>query len=98
MPISQAAVGWLMLLGAVVIGAAGVMFRAFVGRRADRHVVGRLIRRLRTTRLGRAFFGPVHGDALEPESLDEMILMPTIVVASGLCLTALFLLGYEFLG
>jgi hypothetical protein len=34
---------------------------------------------------------------LNDDELDAMILMPTIVVASGLCLTAIFLLGYEAL-
>jgi hypothetical protein len=40
-------------------------------------------------------FGPVHGDLLDSDQLDEMILMPSIVVACGLVLTALFPLGYE---
>jgi hypothetical protein len=30
--------------------------------------------------------------------LDDKILMPTFVVCCGLCLTAIFLLGYEALG
>ena len=39
----------------------------------------------------------MHGDALEPEELDQMILMPTIIVSCGICLSALFLLGYVLL-
>ena len=42
-------------------------------------------------------FGRVRGDVLDDDELDSMILMPTIVVACGLCLTAIFLLGYEVL-
>jgi hypothetical protein len=30
--------------------------------------------------------------------LDDKILMPTFVLCCGLCLTAIFLLGYEALG
>ncbi|MEV3903210.1 hypothetical protein AB0K11_12875 [Mycobacterium sp. NPDC050551] len=94
---SQAAVGWLMLAAAMFLLVGGLLLRSFVGRRADRSALGRMLRRLRTTRFGRLFFGPVHGDALEPEELDQMILMPVIVVACGICLTALFLLGYVLL-
>ena len=36
-------------------------------------------------------------DTSDDDELDEMILMPTIVVCCGLCLTAIFLLGYEAL-
>jgi hypothetical protein len=43
----------------------------------------------------RLLFGPVHGDLLDSDELDEMILMPSIVVACGLVLTALLPLGYE---
>ncbi|BCI51299.1 hypothetical protein NIIDNTM18_05770 [Mycolicibacterium litorale] len=94
---SEAVVGGLILAAAVVVAAAGIMLRAFIGRRADRHVLGRLTRRIRETSLGRLLFGPVQRDALDPDELDQMILMPTIVVASGLCLTAVFLLGYRIL-
>ncbi|KUI23683.1 hypothetical protein [Mycobacterium sp. GA-2829] len=94
---SQATVGWLILLTAGVIAAAGVSLRGFVGRRADRHPLGRLTRRFRETKLARRVFGPVHRDALDPDELDQVILMPTLVVACGLCLTAVFLLGYRVL-
>ena len=94
---SQATVGWLILAAAVVIATVGVMLRAFIGRRADRHVLGRMTRRVRETALARLLLGPVQRDALDPDELDQMILMPTIVVACGLCLTAVFLLGYRIL-
>lgn len=95
--VSQTGVGWLILLAAVLTAVFGVWLRAFVGRRADRHVIGRLTRRLRETAMARAFLGPVHRDALDPDELDQTILMPTIVLACGLCLTGVFLLGYRFL-
>jgi hypothetical protein len=40
-------------------------------------------------------FGRFEDDVLDDDELDSMILMPTIVVACGLCLTAIFLLGYQ---
>ena len=40
-------------------------------------------------------FGQVGNDALDDEELDQMILMPAILMSCGLCLTAIFLLGYE---
>jgi hypothetical protein len=90
-------VGWLILLAAAIVAAAGILLRGFVGRRADRHPLGRLTRRLRQTGVARVLLGPVQGDALDPDELDHLILMPTIVVACGLCLTAVFLLGYRLL-
>jgi hypothetical protein len=42
-------------------------------------------------------FGRFEGDVLDDDELDSMILMPTIVIGCGLCLTAVFLLGYESL-
>lgn len=89
--------GWLILLGAAIVAAAGILLRGFVGRRADRHPLGRLTRRLRETAAARVLLGPVQRDALDPDELDHMILMPTIIVACGLCLTAVFLLGYRLL-
>lgn len=94
---SQATVAWLLLLAAALVAGLGVMSRAFIGRRADRHVLGRLTRRVRETAAARMLFGPVQRDALDPDELDHMILMPTIIVACGLCLTAVFLLGYRVL-
>jgi hypothetical protein len=97
MNMSQATVAWLILAAAIAIAVLGVALRAFIGRRADRHVLGRLTRRMRETALARMVFGPVQHDALDPDELDQTILMPTIVVACGLCLTAVFLFGYRIL-
>ncbi|OBK70676.1 hypothetical protein [Mycobacterium sp. 1274761.0] len=36
-------------------------------------------------------------DTVDEADLDDKILMPTFVLCSGLCLTAIFLLGYEAL-
>ncbi len=42
-------------------------------------------------------FGRFEADVLDDDELDTMILMPAIVIACGLALTALFLLGYDTL-
>ncbi|OBA89565.1 hypothetical protein A5662_23955 [Mycobacteriaceae bacterium 1482268.1] len=44
----------------------------------------------------RALLGRRRGTA-DDADLDDKILMPTFVVCCGLCLTAIFLLGYEAL-
>jgi hypothetical protein len=44
----------------------------------------------------RSFIGRRH-DPKDDADLDDKILMPTFVVGCGLCLTAIFLLGYEAL-
>jgi hypothetical protein len=54
-------------------------------------------RTFRKTGVARVLFGRFQDDVLDDDELDAMILMPTIVVACGLCLTAIFLLGYETL-
>ena len=97
-PISQAVVGWLILLSAVLTFVVGFLLRSFIGRRRDGRLVRRVVGGFRGSAVGRALFGPVRGDALDDDELDSLILMPTIVVACGLCLTAVFLLGYEVLG
>lgn len=97
MQISQAVVGWLILLAAALIFVGGFALRSFVGRRRDASRVGRVVRRFRETSVARFLFGPIHGDALDGDELDNLILMPTVVVACGLCLSAVFLLGYQAL-
>jgi hypothetical protein len=97
MPISQTAVGWLLLAAAALTFAGGFAFRAFIGSRREAEPVRRVVRTLRKTRLSRALFGPIEGDVLHDDELDSMILMPAIVIACGLCLTAVFLLGYQTL-
>jgi uncharacterized membrane protein len=95
--LSQTAVGWLLLLGAVVTFVAGFGVRTLIGRKRDVNAVRRVVRAFRDNVVGRVLFGPVASDALDDEELDQMILMPAILVSCGLCLTAIFLLGYEVL-
>ena len=97
MPISQAVVGWLLLLAAVLTFLGGFVLRSFIGRRRDSRLVRRVVRGFRGWAVARVLFGRVRGDVLDDDELDSMILMPTVVVACGLCLTAIFLLGYEVL-
>ena len=42
-------------------------------------------------------FGRNSDDVLDDGELDSMVLMPTFVLGCGLCLTAIFLLGYKAL-
>jgi hypothetical protein len=44
----------------------------------------------------RSFLGR-RRDISDDADLDDKVLMPTFVVCCGLCLTAIFLLGYEAL-
>ncbi|MDT5363425.1 MAG: hypothetical protein QOC69_5187 [Mycobacterium sp.] len=97
MVLSQTVIGWLLLLGAVVIFVAGFGLRTLIGRKRDVTSVRRVVRAFRDNAVGRVLFGPVASDALDDEELDQMILMPAILVSCGLCLTAIFLLGYEVL-
>jgi hypothetical protein len=90
-------VGWLLLLAAVLTFVGGFGLRVVIGRRRDGRLTRRVVRALRESVIGRLFFGPVYEDALDDEELDQMILMPTIVLACALCLTSIFLLGYEML-
>lgn len=95
--VSQTVVGWLLLLAAVLTFVAGFALRTLIGGKRDVKVVRRVVRALRDNVVGRVLFGPVVSDALDDEELDQMILMPAILVSCGLCLTAIFLLGYEVL-
>ncbi|MDW5613546.1 hypothetical protein NWT09_03210 [Mycolicibacterium sp. jd] len=94
---SQATVGWLMLAAAALTFALGGLSRLLVGRHRDSGAVRLLVRVFRRTGLARVLFGRFESDVLDDDELDTMILMPSIVVACGLALTALFLLGYETL-
>ena len=49
----------------------------------------------RRTGIAHVLFGRFEDDVLDDDELDTMILMPAIVIGCGLCLTALFLLGYD---
>ena len=91
MSLSQTSVGWLLLASAVLIVVIGLASRVFFGRRRDTKPVRAMVRTFRKTGIARVLFGRFE------DELDSMILMPTVVVACGLCLTALFLLGYNTL-
>jgi hypothetical protein len=94
--LSGQAVGWLLLAAALVTGAGGVGLRSHIGRKPHARL-GRMTRSFRESAVGGVLYGPVATDALDPDELDQTILMPTIVLGSGLLLTAVFLLGYEIL-
>lgn len=95
--VSQATVGWLLVGAAVLTFAVGVASRVVIGRNRDSKAVRALVHTFRRTGVARVLFGRFEGDVLDDDELDSMILMPTIVVGSGLCLTAIFLLGYGVL-
>ena len=97
MAISQTTVGWLLLGAAVLTFVFGFASRTFIGRRRDTKAVRGLVRTFRKTGVARVLFGRFEDDVLDDDELDSMILMPTIVIGCGLCLTAIFLLGYETL-
>ena len=97
MSISQTTVGWLLLAAAALTFVVGFVSRTFIGRRRNTKGVRRLVRTFRKTGVARVLFGRFEGDVLDDDDLDAMILMPTIVIGCGLCLTAIFLLGYEVL-
>ena len=95
--VTQTEVGWLLLAAAALTFVVGGASRVFIGRRRRTKAVRGLVRTFRRTGVARVLFGRFEGEVLNDDELDAMILMPAIVVASGLCLTAIFLLGYEAL-
>ena len=95
--VSQATIGWLMLAAAALTFVFGAVSRLVVGRRRESKAIRRLVHAFRRTGIARVLFGRFEDDVLDDDELDTMILMPAIVVACGLCLTALFLLGYNTL-
>ena len=95
--LTQTTVAWLLLAAAALTFVFGFVSRSFIGRRRNTKAVRGLVRTFRKTGVARVLFGRFEGDVLDDDELDSMILMPTIVVACGLCLTAIFLLGYETL-
>ncbi len=98
LPSLQVIVGSLLLAAAAVVFALGVALRMFIGRRAESVPTQRRMHAFRRTRFARVFFGAVSDDEVfDPDELDQMVLMPTIVLACGLCLTGFFLLGYRIL-
>jgi hypothetical protein len=97
MALSQTMVGWLLLASAVLTVVIGLGSRVFIGRRRDTKPVRAMVRTFRRTGIARVLFGRFESEVLDDDELDSMILMPTVVLACGLCLTALFLLGYNTL-
>lgn len=97
MSISQTTVGWLLVAAAALTFVIGLASRVFIGRRRESKAVRGLVHTFRRTGVARVLFGRFEADVLDDDELDSMILMPTIVVACGLCLTAIFLLGYQSL-
>ena len=96
------AVGWLLLGAAVVVLIAGLVARSYVGRSPSDHPVRRFARQVRWSGFGRVFFGPIARDGqgnniFDHEELDQMIVMPTLIVACGLFLTGVFLLFYQLI-
>jgi hypothetical protein len=94
MPLSQATVGWLLLAAAPLTFALGFVSRLVIGRRRDTRPVRAMVHAFRRTGVARVLFGRFEGDVLDDDELDSMILMPTVVVGCGFCLTALFMFGY----
>ncbi|ORB68016.1 hypothetical protein [Mycolicibacterium tusciae] len=97
MALTQPAVGFLLLAAAVLTAILGLASRVYIGRRRKTKPVQAMVRTFRKTGIARLLFGRFDSDVLDDDELDSMILMPTVVVACGLCLTALFLLGYNTL-
>ena len=95
--LSLTAVGWLLLAGALLTFGLGVGVRVAVGRNRETASVQRAVRGFRDTAFARVLFGPIANDALDDGELDAMILMPAIIIACGLCLVSVFLLGYQVL-
>ena len=94
---SETAVGWLLLAAAALTAVFGLASRVFIGRRRGTKPVRAMVRTFRRTGVARVLIGRFESEVLDDDELDSMILMPTVVVACGLCLTALFLLGYNTL-
>jgi hypothetical protein len=97
MVLSQPTVGFLLLAAAVLTAIVGLVSRVYIGRRRKTKPVQSMVRTFRRTGIARVLFGRFESDVLDDDELDSMILMPTVVLACGLCLTALFLLGYNTL-
>ncbi|BBY44541.1 hypothetical protein MCEL_28360 [Mycolicibacterium celeriflavum] len=93
--LSQTMVGWLLVAAGLLTVLIGVASRVFIGRRRESRAVRGMVHTFRRTGVARVLFGRFESDVLDDDELDAMILMPTIVVACGLCLTAVFLLGYQ---
>lgn len=94
---SLATVGLLILAAALITALLGIAVRTLVGRHSEVPAVRRTVIRLRGNAAGRVLFGPSESDALDSEELDQMILLPTIVLVCGLVVTAVFVFGYALI-
>lgn len=95
MAFSETMVAWSLVAAGLLTFLIGVASRVFIGRRRETKPVRVMVHTFRRTGVARVLFGRFDSDVLDDDELDAMILMPTIVVACGLCLTAIFLLGYQ---
>lgn len=95
--LTQTTVGVLLLVAAALTFIVGLASRVIIGRRRESKAVRAMVHTFRRTGVARVLFGRFEDDVLDDDELDSMVLMPTIVVACGLCLTAIFLLGYQSL-
>jgi hypothetical protein len=95
--LTKAVVGWLLVAAAVLVFIGGIGLRVLVGRHRDQPAVRRVVGGFRTSPVARVLFGAVEADPLHDDELDGMFVMPAIIGACGLCLVAVFLLGYDVL-
>lgn len=93
--LTQTTVGWLLVAAGALVFIVGLASRVVIGRRRETKAVRTMVHTFRRTGVARVLFGRFEDDVLDDDELDSMILMPTIVVACGLCLTGIFLLGYQ---
>ena len=89
--------GWLMLGVAAFVFAVGVALRAHAGTAGDSAWINEALFRGRRSAAGRFVFGPLENPdrprlALDGDELDQMIVMPTIIIGAGLFLVGLLLL------
>lgn len=102
---TQWTVGWLLLVAAGVVFAGGFALRWYLGRAQDADWVSAMVVAVRKSVVGRFIFGPLDDrdsagrprGALDGDELDQMIVMPTIILGAGLCLVAIFVLFLELL-
>lgn len=89
--------GWLLVAAALTVFFGGAAIRMMVGRNRDRPGVKRVVGGFRESAVAKVLFGPVLNDPLDDDELDGIFVIPAIVIGCGLCLTGVFLLGYEVL-
>jgi hypothetical protein len=95
LPITQAAAGWLLFLAAFAVVAAGLVLRRLVRGRRETAAVRRVVHVFRETALAQLLFGRMDSDMLSDDELDNVTLMPAIVVAGVLFVGAIALLGTD---